>query len=49
MCVYIHTYLQAIPAFVTIVLMPLTYSIAYGIVGGLFSYAIINGCDYLIW
>jgi len=27
---------EAIPAFVTIALMPLTYSIAYGIIGGLF-------------
>lgn len=25
---------EAIPAFVTIALMPLTYSIAYGIIGG---------------
>jgi len=25
----------AIPAFITIILMPLTYSIAYGIIGGL--------------
>jgi len=53
-CVCLHTYLlsgiaQAIPAFVTIALMPLTYSIAYGIVGGLFSYVVINGFDYLIW
>ena len=48
-CVYILAYSQAIPAFVTIALMPLTYSIAYGIVGGLFSYVVINGFDYLIW
>jgi len=51
-CKYIYepTYLlQAIPAFVTIALMPLTYSIAYGIIGGLFSYVVINGTDYLIW
>jgi len=33
---------EAIPAFVTIVLMPLTYSVAYGIIGGLFTYACIN-------
>jgi len=45
----LHTDLQAIPAFVTIALMPLTYSIAYGIIGGLFSYVVINGADYLIW
>mmetsp|Transcript_79724 Transcript_79724/g.129238 ORF Transcript_79724/g.129238 Transcript_79724/m.129238 type:complete len:579 (+) Transcript_79724:26-1762(+) len=41
-------YGEAIPAFVTIALMPLTYSIAYGIIGGLFSYVVINGTDYLI-
>ena len=28
-------YGEAIPAFITIALMPLTYSIAYGIIGGL--------------
>ena len=49
LCVYVHTSSQAIPAFVTIALMPLTYSIAYGIVGGLFTYVVINGFDYLIW
>ncbi|MCI60463.1 adenine/guanine permease AZG1-like, partial [Trifolium medium] len=26
---------QAIPAFVTMILMPLTYSIAYGLIGGI--------------
>lgn len=29
---------HAIPAFVTIIVMPLTYSIAYGIIGGLMIY-----------
>ena len=41
-------YAQAIPAFATIVLMPLTYSIAYGIIGGLLTYACINIPVYLI-
>lgn len=41
-------YGQAIPAFATIVIMPLTYSIAYGIIAGLATYAAINGADYLI-
>jgi len=39
---------EAIPAFVTIALMPLTYSIAYGIIGGLLTWFVINGLDYLI-
>ena len=29
---------KAIPAFLTIILMPLTYSIAYGIIGGLVAH-----------
>ncbi|KAI8983036.1 permease family-domain-containing protein [Pilobolus umbonatus] len=37
---------DAIPAFITMAVMPFTYSIAYGIIGGLFSYAIING---VVW
>ncbi|KAK9793759.1 hypothetical protein WJX73_004292 [Symbiochloris irregularis] len=32
--------LHAVPAFLTIVLMPLTYSIAYGVIGGLVAYII---------
>jgi len=39
---------EAIPAFVCIALMPLTYSIAYGIIGGLFVYVVTNGFDHLI-
>ncbi|KAG2438485.1 hypothetical protein HXX76_005038 [Chlamydomonas incerta] len=33
-------YTQAIPAFITISVIPLTYSIAYGIIGGIMSYMI---------
>ncbi|KAL3161762.1 hypothetical protein ABBQ38_008857 [Trebouxia sp. C0009 RCD-2024] len=33
---------DAIPAFLTIVMMPLTYSIAYGVIAGIVSYMIIN-------
>lgn len=29
---------QAVPAFITVILMPLTYSIAYGVIGGICSY-----------
>lgn len=34
---------DAIPSFITMVVMPFTYSIAYGIIGGIFAYIIING------
>ncbi|KAF9986353.1 hypothetical protein BGZ75_001938 [Mortierella antarctica] len=39
---------DAIPAFMTIALMPLTYSIAYGLIAGIGSYAVINGTAYLL-
>lgn len=33
---------EAIPAFVTILLMPLTYSIAYGLIGGIGTYFVLH-------
>ncbi|KAG6471844.1 adenine/guanine permease AZG1-like [Zingiber officinale] len=36
---------EAIPAFVTIILMPLTYSIAYGLIGGIATYIVLRLCD----
>ncbi|KAJ1375261.1 Xanthine/uracil/vitamin C permease [Sesbania bispinosa] len=33
---------EAIPAFVTILLMPLTYSIAYGLIGGIATYLVLH-------
>ncbi|KAF9205318.1 hypothetical protein BGZ59_000543 [Podila verticillata] len=39
---------DAIPAFLTIAVMPLTYSIAYGLIAGVGSYAAINGSVYLL-
>ena len=33
---------HAIPAFATIIMMPLTYSIAYGIITGLFIYTVLQ-------
>lgn len=39
---------QALPAFVTIVMMPLTYSITSGIGLGIISYVVINSLCYLI-
>ncbi|XP_057970952.1 adenine/guanine permease AZG1 [Malania oleifera] len=37
---------QAIPAFVTMILMPLTYSIAYGLIGGIGSYIVLHVWDW---
>lgn len=34
---------DAIPAFITIAVMPFTYSIAYGLIGGIMSYILLNG------
>ncbi|XP_047328178.1 adenine/guanine permease AZG1 [Impatiens glandulifera] len=38
---------QAIPAFVTLLLMPLTYSIAYGLIGGIGTYIVLQIPDWL--
>ncbi|KAE9608749.1 hypothetical protein Lal_00020198 [Lupinus albus] len=37
---------QAIPAFVTLLLTPLTYSIAYGLIGGIGTYIVLNIWDW---
>ncbi|KAI8540195.1 hypothetical protein RHMOL_Rhmol09G0243100 [Rhododendron molle] len=37
---------QAIPAFVTLILMPLTYSIAYGLIGGIGTYVVLHLWDW---
>ncbi|OWM81643.1 adenine/guanine permease AZG1-like [Punica granatum] len=37
---------QAIPAFITIILMPLTYSIAYGLIGGIGTYIVLHIWDW---
>lgn len=39
---------DAVPAFITMAVMPFTYSVAYGIIGGIVAYIIINGVVYLI-
>ncbi|OAG12279.1 xanthine/uracil permease family protein-like protein [Paraphaeosphaeria sporulosa] len=39
---------DAIPAFLTITIMPFTYSIAYGMIAGIFSYTIINGIVWIV-
>lgn len=37
---------QGIPAFVTLILMPLTYSIAYGLIGGIAIFVLLNAGDW---
>ncbi|KAL5709863.1 Adenine/guanine permease azg1 [Ranunculus cassubicifolius] len=37
---------QGIPAFVTLLLMPLTYSIAYGLIGGIGTYIVLHLWDW---
>jgi adenine/guanine/hypoxanthine permease len=37
---------QAVPAFLTLALMPLTYSIAYGLIGGIASYVLLHSWDW---
>ncbi|KAG9061175.1 hypothetical protein KI688_007513 [Linnemannia hyalina] len=39
---------DAIPAFLTIALMPLSYSISYGLIAGIGTYAAINGSIYVL-
>lgn len=38
---------DALPAFVTIACMPLTYSVAYGLIAGIFTYTVLNGLLFL--
>jgi AGZA family xanthine/uracil permease-like MFS transporter len=39
---------DAVPAFLTIAMMPFTYSIADGLIAGIMSYIIINGTVYVV-
>jgi AGZA family xanthine/uracil permease-like MFS transporter len=39
---------QAVPAFITIVMMPMTYSIAYGLIGGICSYMFIFLANFIL-
>ncbi|KAJ5729220.1 xanthine/uracil permease [Penicillium malachiteum] len=41
-------YGDAIPAFLTIAIMPFTYSIAYGLIAGILSYTILNGTAWIL-
>ncbi|KAF2097114.1 xanthine/uracil permease family protein-like protein [Rhizodiscina lignyota] len=39
---------DAVPAFVTLLFIPFSYSIAYGVIAGLMTYIILNGLTYLV-
>ncbi|KAG2340458.1 hypothetical protein BDR05DRAFT_966718 [Suillus weaverae] len=39
---------DAVPAFLTILFIPLSYNIAYGVIIGVFSYVIINGFVWIV-
>eukprot|EP00884_Botryococcus_braunii_P023611 jgi/Botrbrau1/9934/Bobra.0012s0031.1 len=39
---------EALPAFLTIVIMPLTNSIAYGVIAGIVGFIFINGLNFII-
>ncbi|CAN6463258.1 unnamed protein product [Victoria cruziana] len=37
---------EAIPAFITLIVMPLTYSVAYGLIGGISTYIVLHLWDW---
>ncbi|KAK2462181.1 hypothetical protein APHAL10511_005813 [Amanita phalloides] len=39
---------DSVPAFLVIIIIPLTYNIAYGVVAGILSYALLNGIPFLL-
>ncbi|KAK6528899.1 hypothetical protein TWF694_004128 [Orbilia ellipsospora] len=39
---------DAIPAFATLIFMPFSYSIAYGLIAGLLCYTVLNGSAYIL-
>jgi len=39
---------DAVPAFLTLITIPLTYNIAYGVIAGVFSYILLNGVPWLL-
>lgn len=39
---------DAIPAFITLLCMPMTYSIAYGLIAGIITYIILNTLAWLV-
>eukprot|EP00526_Cylindrotheca_closterium_P000665 CAMPEP_0113661264 /NCGR_PEP_ID=MMETSP0017_2-20120614/33334_1 /TAXON_ID=2856 /ORGANISM="Cylindrotheca closterium" /LENGTH=549 /DNA_ID=CAMNT_0000575941 /DNA_START=1 /DNA_END=1650 /DNA_ORIENTATION=+ /assembly_acc=CAM_ASM_000147 len=43
-----HIHSHAISAFITVMMMPLTYSIAYGLIGGMLSFAVMEGTFWFL-
>lgn len=39
---------DSLPAFITLAVMPFTYSIAYGLIAGIISYIVINTTIWLV-
>ncbi|KAK7057407.1 purine transporter [Favolaschia claudopus] len=39
---------DAVPAFLTLIIIPLSYNIAYGVIAGIISYLILNGIPWMI-
>ncbi|KAI9456036.1 permease family-domain-containing protein [Lactarius psammicola] len=39
---------DAVPAFLTIIIIPLSYNIAYGVIAGIITYILLNGMPWLI-
>jgi len=39
---------DAVPAFLTIIIIPLSYNIAYGVIAGIMSYILLNGLPWLL-
>lgn len=39
---------DAVPAFLTIIIIPLSYNIAYGVIAGILSYVLLNGIPLLL-
>ena len=39
---------DAVPAFLTIIIIPLSYNIAYGVIAGIVSYVLINGTAWAL-
>ena len=39
---------DSVPAFLTLIMIPLTYNIAYGVIAGVASYVLINGTAWLL-
>ncbi|KAJ7124929.1 permease family-domain-containing protein [Mycena epipterygia] len=39
---------DAVPAFLTLIIIPLSYNIAYGVIAGILSYLVLNGIPWVI-